>query len=194
MKQFLAMSLLALLLSGCGNTNNTVTSKQKEESKQTEQKEVNKEKATSSEVTKSDSNNKVQEQKTINPTAFTTYTTALSGKTFMKEATATGDKGNITYFNNFTEYKAANPNSKLTENDYKLYFNTGDGIEKTLFEATSYLFNKIPEMNELSVTLPFEGKVYSYIVKKDQISSYIGKDRTDDKIRKEFIQKFVTVK
>jgi hypothetical protein len=169
---------LSLILTGCGNDD--AAPKKEDKPKTSDQVK--------------EKSNKKQESKAIDSTLFTTYSSALSGKTFMKEATVSGDKGAIAFYKDFSEYKTANPNSKLTENDYNLYFSTGDGLEKTLFEATSYLFKKIPEMNELSVLLSFEGKTYSYDVKKEKIKNYIGKDKSDDTLRQEFMKKFVKVK
>jgi hypothetical protein len=168
---------LSLILTGCGD--NKAAPKEETKPKTSQQAKEKSEKK--------------QEPKAIDSTLFTTYTSALSGKSFMKEANVSGDKGTIVFYKDFNEYKAANPNSNLTENDFNLYFSTGDGLEKTLFEATSYLFKKIPEMNGLSVTLSFEGKAYSYDVKKEEIKNYIGKDKSDDTLRQEFMKKFVKI-
>jgi hypothetical protein len=129
----------------------------------------------------------------IDSFVFSSYAAGLSGSSFMKEATATGDKGVITFYSDYAEYKQANTKSLLTEDDYTLYFSSGAGLEKTLFEATSYLFNKIVEMDKLSVVLPFDGKVYSYDVTREQVKNYIGEDRSDETIRKDFIKDIVNV-
>lgn len=124
---------------------------------------------------------------------FSSFASGISGKTFMKDVTATGDKGVITFYNDYASYMKANPNSLITDEEYQSYFTTGDGLEKTLFEATSYLFNKVPEMNQLSVTLPFAEKVYSYDVSREQIKSFIGKDKSNDSVRKDFMKNFVSI-
>lgn len=152
------------------------------------------EKVPEKEIPKGETHQATEKTKGIDSFVFRTFASGISGKTFMKEVSATENKGVITFYNDYSEYKQENPDSQVTEEEYKLYFTSGDGLEKTLFEATAYLFNKIPEMQQLSVTLPFEGKVYSYDVDRVQINSYIGKDKADDNLRKQFMNSIVTMK
>jgi hypothetical protein len=129
----------------------------------------------------------------VDPNQYDTRVSALPGGTFISEAAVDGSDGTITFYSNYEEYKESNPDSNITEDDYKMYFDTGDGLEKILFKAPAYLFDKLPALNQLSVTLPHEGKTYSYDIKREEFTDYIGTDETDDELRGQFMDTFVKV-
>jgi hypothetical protein len=60
-----------------------------------------------------------------------------------------------------------------------------------LFEQISDLFGGQSAIEKLSVSLPFEGQIYSYSVKSSEIEKYVEAGKYDDTYRKEFILKFV---
>jgi hypothetical protein len=118
---------------------------------------------------------------------------ALPGKSFISESNVEENNGSIKFYSNYEAYKKGNPDSMISEDDYKMYFDTGDGLEKILFKAPAYLFDKLPALDQLSVTLPYEGKTYSYDIKREEINDYIGADETDDELRGQFMDTFVRV-
>jgi hypothetical protein len=117
-----------------------------------------------------------------------------NGGSFIKNTNLEdGNKGTINFYT-FEELKKDRPDANITKENYKMYFDTGDGLEKILFKAPAYLFDKLPALDQLSVTLPYEGKTYSYDIKREEINDYIGADETDDELRRQFMDAFVEIK
>ncbi|MHA6529128.1 hypothetical protein [Paenibacillus sp. BAC0078] len=139
------------------------------------------------------------------------YTANLTGKTFIKEVAVGTDSISVIFFKDFEEYKDANPNSGITNEDYVDYFATGDQINKLLMQETSRLFKQFPGTAKVDMTIPYDGKTYSVDLTKGEVESLYNVDFSTltsnevwrEKIsdphfnkedRQKFIDKFVTVK
>lgn len=85
-------------------------------------------------------------------------------------------KAIITYVKDYTEYKQLQPQSKLTENDLKEYWSTGNAIQKILVEGPVQIMKKLSFIDEVELILPFQGKIYRSDVKKTELEKFIGKD------------------
>lgn len=109
--------------------------------------------------------------------------------------------------------KQANPDSPLTEDDYKGYFDTGDAIEKILVGENVRLLRQFPDLTATSMVLPYGGQTYSIDLDRQAVNEYLGfkveelslEDKSwhekfsnpyiyDDTNRKQFFDKFVEVK
>ncbi|KOO42687.1 hypothetical protein AMD01_16200 [Priestia koreensis] len=157
---------------------------------------------------------KKEELKAVDQEAFKSYASNITGGTFIKNISVTDNKGLVEYYGSFEEYKQANPNSNLTETDYKGYFETGDAIEKILVSENTRLLRQFPELTATSMALPYGGKTYSIDLERKEVNEYLGfkveeltpgadgswnKDFNDpivydDANRKKFFGKFVEVK
>ncbi|OKP97762.1 hypothetical protein [Paenibacillus sp. P46E] len=139
------------------------------------------------------------------------YTANLTGKTFIKEVKVGTDSISVIFFKNFKEYKDANPNSGIKNEDYVNYFATGDQINKLLMQETSRLFKQFPGTATVDMTIPYDGKTYSVDLTKGAVESFYNVDfstLTSNEIwrekisgphfnkgdRQKFVEKFVTVK
>lgn len=109
--------------------------------------------------------------------------------------------------------KQANPDSPLTEDDYKGYFDTGDAIEKILVGENVRLLRQFPDLTATSMVLPYGGQTYSIDLDRQAVNEYLGfkveelslEDKSwhekfsnpyiyDDTNRKQFFDMFVEVK
>ena len=115
----------------------------------------------------------------------------ITGISFVETIDIQETEVTIKYFEDFDTYKAATPESNVDEEDYKLYWGSGDAIEKALFKGVSDLMDKEPNINKLNLSLPFQGKHYTYSVERSEVEKYIGADEYNDTLRQEFIIKFI---
>jgi len=115
----------------------------------------------------------------------------ITGLSFVETIDIQENEVTIKYFEDFDTYIAANPKSNVDEEAYKLYWGSGDAIEKALFKGVSDLMDKEANMNKLNLSLPFDGKDYTYTVERSEVEKYIGGDEYDDTVRQEFIMKYI---
>ncbi len=106
--------------------------------------------------------------------AVLTYTGILRGSTFIKDVNVGKNDISITFFSNFKQYKVANPQSEVRNNDYQDYFSTGDEINKILMEESTRLLKEFPAANEIKMTLPFDGDTYSIDLQEDAAKQFYG--------------------
>ncbi|MEK3698236.1 hypothetical protein NYE33_14840 [Paenibacillus sp. FSL R10-2199] len=138
------------------------------------------------------------------------YTANLTGKTFIKEVKVGTDSISVIFFKDFIEYKDANPNSGISNEDYVDYFATGDQINKLLMQETTRLFKQFPGTATVDMTIPYDGETYSVDLTKGEIESFYNVDFSTitsndiwrEKIsdphfnksdRQDFVDKFVTI-
>ncbi|GKS10075.1 hypothetical protein YDYSY3_10750 [Paenibacillus chitinolyticus] len=106
---------------------------------------------------------------------FMKYAPTIKGGTFLKSAKVeNGNQAVIDYYGNFADYKKANPETGLKEEDYKNYFATGDGINTILMEETTRTFKEFPNLNSVNINIPFEGKTHTIEMDKKTAESYYG--------------------
>lgn len=111
---------------------------------------------------------------TLNKEAVLTYAGILRGSPFIKDVNVGKNDISIAYFSSFKQYKAANPQSQITQNIYNDYFSTGDTINKILMEESTRLLKEFPAANEIKITLPFGGDTYSIDLKEDEAQQFYG--------------------
>lgn len=100
------------------------------------------------------------------------YTDNLTGRTFIKKVEVGKNNINIQFYNDYTAYKADNPASGVTKDDYTDYFATGDQINKLLMQESTRLFKEFPATQSVKMTLPFEGKTYIVDLTKDEVEQF----------------------
>jgi hypothetical protein len=151
--------------------------------------------------------------KTVDQEAFRAYAQNIMGRTFIKSISVTENKGLIEFYGSYDEFKQAKPDSPLTEEEYKGYFETGDAIEKIFVGENVRLLRQFPDLDSTSMVLPYGGKTYSTDLNRKEVNDYLGfkveelsvEERTwhekfsnpilgDDGKRKEFFDTFVEVK
>lgn len=167
-----------------------------EETKKEVNKEVNKE--VKKEVVKKEEAKKEEKPVSLNQEEFKKYTELIQGASFIKQVETSENGAKIAFFNGFTDYKKSNPTSKVTYQQYKQYFETGDFIEKVLGVESVRLFSKFEGLQNLEINLPYNGKIYNLKTTKENIESFYGKKPSEIKAgeiepvkRTEFVVKFV---
>lgn len=104
------------------------------------------------------------------------YTANMRGRVFLKEVQVSEHDISVSYHPGFKEYKAVNPDSVFTEEDYTNYFSSGDEINKIMMEESARLLKEFPAANEIKISLPFEGKTYSIDLQEDAAEAFFGVD------------------
>ncbi len=111
---------------------------------------------------------------TLDKETVLAYAGILRGSSFIKDVNVGKNDISITFFSSFKQYKAANPQSQVTNSDYQDYFSTGDEINKILMEESTRLLKEFPAANEIKMTLPYGGDTYSIDLKKDEAEKFYG--------------------
>ena len=94
----------------------------------------------------------------------------------VKSVELTKDIAKICYVKDYSEYKKINPDSGLSEEDLKSYWESGDAIQKALVDGSVKIMKKLDYINEVEIILPYQGKTYSIIVSKNKLEKFIGSD------------------
>lgn len=68
----------------------------------------------------------------------------------------TDRKVTIAYVSNFTDYKEINPQSSLSESEFKAYWKSGDAIEKALVNGSVRIMRKFDFIDEVNIILSYE--------------------------------------
>jgi hypothetical protein len=131
-----------------------------------------------------------EETPAIDEDNFKLISSAVKGGSFLESTTVDGSKATNKYYESFEAYEAASTGS-LSADDYKLYFESGDAIEKLLFESTSYLFANEPNLNELTVDFKYADEDYSYTIDRIAAEPYIDADSSDDDMRHQFLKQVI---
>lgn len=108
--------------------------------------------------------------------AVLAYTANIRGRTFVKEVLVGDHNINVEFHNTFVNYKSANPESEVSEEDYTQYFATDDEINKILMEESVRLLKQFTDADNIVITIPFEGKTYSVNLKKSVAETYFNVD------------------
>jgi len=138
----------------------------------------------------SDSNvNHLSQSEKITPIEqLRTEASRLNGGGSIKTVELENGKAIITYVKNYKEYKDLNPQSRLTENDLKSYWSTGNAIKKMLNGSPARLMKNLDFINEVKIILPFENKVYEIDVRKSDLEKFIGKNISE--IKENWVKEF----
>jgi len=109
----------------------------------------------------------------VEKTRFINYAPLLNGGSFQKSVVIDSNKATVIY-GTFDEAKKAHPESKTTEENYNLYWSTGDAVSKTLFEGPVRLLREFPELGSVTIKIPFEGKTYSVDIDRATAEKYFN--------------------
>ncbi|WP_253948290.1 hypothetical protein [Priestia megaterium] len=178
-KMLFAMAMCGVLVACSSTTEDTSTSEEVKKEETKPQKEAKpKEDKTNTEVketTAKTEESKKEEASTVDESQFNMYAGSLTGGTFITTTELQdGNKAIVKYADSFAAYKAENPNSSVTEDDYKMYFESGDAIQKIMVGEPSRLLKQFEGLESVSLTLPFEGKIYSTEITREELNSYLG--------------------
>ncbi|WP_145411124.1 hypothetical protein [Paenibacillus xylanexedens] len=162
--------IIALVVAGLGNMNNAP--------------DPEKPTPTSAVVTTNEQvdkgNEKVKEDKqntqALDKEVVLAYTANIRGRTFVEEVLVGDHNINVEFYDTYDNYKSANPQSKVSEEDYINYFSTGDEINKILMEESSRLLKQFTSADTINIAIPFEGKTYSVDLEKSIAETYFDVD------------------
>lgn len=143
---------------------------------------------------------------------FNSYVHNITGRTFLKKATVNENQSNIIFVKDYDEHKLLNPESNITEKDYKLYWDTGDAINKVLMGESVRILKEFPKLVKINMIIPFEGKVYKLSIDRQTVEKYfslklnelnndnqkwrdqfVNQYLYDKKERAKFTEKFITI-
>ncbi|MET3828663.1 hypothetical protein ABIC86_000123 [Paenibacillus sp. DS2363] len=121
-------------------------------------------------------NEDIQNTQPLDKEAVLAYTANIRGRTFVKEVLVGDHNINVVFHDTFENYKSANPQSGVSEEDYVQYFATGDEINKILMEESVRLLKQFIDADNIVITVPFEGKTHSVDLKKSVAETYFDVD------------------
>jgi len=98
----------------------------------------------------------------------------LRGGGSIKKAELKNGVVSIEYVESFDDYKKLQPQSSVTKEQIEAYWDSGDAILKAINDGGVRLMIKINEINEVYIRIPFKDKVYSIIIKKQDLESFLG--------------------
>lgn len=149
MKKAILISLVtisAILVSSCGNSEKKEEKTKTEVSKSTPEEMLNKE------------------------------ASRLRAGGSVKDVILENGKATINYVKDYEEYKKLNPKSGLKESDLKSYWDSGDAVEKALVDGSVRLMKKLDFLNQVVIILPVNGLKYKIDVSKDELLKFLNAD------------------
>ncbi|WP_374965891.1 hypothetical protein [Lysinibacillus sp. RS5] len=129
--------------------------------------------------------------KTVDENELKDYASNIKAGMFVKNISLTDNYSVIEYYANFDEYKIDNTDNYLTVDDYKIFFDTEETIEKILVIENVDLLRQFPELTGAKMTLPFDGKTYSIDIDRSSVNEYLGFKVEDLKTEDSWTTKFV---
>ncbi|PGR86115.1 hypothetical protein [Bacillus cereus] len=127
----------------------------------------------------------------ISEDTFVSYAQNIKGNAFIKDIKLNAKEAEITFYDSFSSFKSAKPDSNVTEEQYKQYFSTGDAIEKMLVSEPARLLRQFPDLDVVKMTVPFEGRTYNINLDRKSLNTYLGFKIEDLKVEdKSWVKKF----
>ncbi|HHY0843106.1 TPA: hypothetical protein ACVW7B_003082 [Bacillus cereus] len=150
--------------------------KDAEEKLKAEEKQKAKEQKDAEEKQKAEEKRLAEEQKKAEEKQkeFISYAQNIRGGNFIKDMKLNNKDAEITFYDSFTSYKSAKPESNVSEEQYKQYFSTGDAIEKMFVSEPARLLRQFPDLNTVKMNLPFDGKTYNTSLDRNSLNTYLG--------------------
>ncbi|MEB3054494.1 hypothetical protein [Bacillus pseudomycoides] len=142
----------------------------KEEEKKLKQQKEQEEKAKKEEQQKLEEQKKAEEKQK----EFVSYAQNIRGGNFIKDMKLNNNEAEIMFYDSYESYKSVKADSNITEAQYKQYFSSGDAIEKMFVSEPARLLRQFPDLNAVTMTLPFDGKTYSTNLDRKSLNEYIG--------------------
>lgn len=168
------MAMCGMLVACSSTTEDTSTSEEvkKEETKPKEDTTNTESKETTA---KTEEPKEEKDAPAVDESQFNMYAGSLTGGTFITTTELQdGNKAFVKYADSFATYKTENPNSRVTEDDYKMYFGSGNAIQKIMVGEPARLLKQFEGLESVTLTLPFEGKRYSTEITREELNSYLG--------------------
>ncbi|MED3949489.1 hypothetical protein [Priestia aryabhattai] len=179
-KMLFAMAMCGMLVACSSTTEDTSTSEEVKKEETKPQKETKpKEDTTNTEsketTAKTEEPKEEKDAPAVDESQFNMYAGSLTGGTFITTTELQdGNKAFVKYADSFATYKTENPNSRVTEDDYKMYFGSGNAIQKIMVGEPARLLKQFEGLESVTLTLPFEGKRYSTEITREELNSYLG--------------------
>ncbi|MEE4561448.1 hypothetical protein [Paenibacillus polymyxa] len=111
--------------------------------------------------------------KPVDQSAFNQYASNITGRTFIKNISVKDNKGSINFYGTYSDYKKGNPSSLIKKEEYEDYFSTKE-IQKILVGESARLLRQFPDLNAISIVLPFDGKTYSIDLDRSSLNNFLG--------------------
>lgn len=109
-----------------------------------------------------------------------TFLSVVTGKTFIKSSVFADELKTlfIHFYNSYEEFLDENQDTLITKDQYLSYFGTFDKIEKWIVLEPTRIFRDFIDVDNIEVTLAFEGKVYHATINRNDLNNYLGFDVT----------------
>ncbi|WP_311082648.1 hypothetical protein [Paenibacillus polymyxa] len=145
----------------------------KQESKKTSKEEAKKAPVEAEAIPQKEEVKETVSTKSVDQTAFKQYASNIKGSTFVESMSVKDNKGSIDFYGTYSEYKKGNPSSLIKKEEYEDYFSTKD-IQKILVGESARLLRQFPDLNAISIVLPFDGKTYSIDLDRSSLNNFLG--------------------
>jgi hypothetical protein len=106
----------------------------------------------------------------------------------IKTVELNGNAATILYVKDYEEYKELNPQSLVTEDELIDYWESGDGLEKTLVDGSARVIRKLDFIDSVTVIIPYKNVTNNVSFSKSELEDFIGLEINS--IRKSWDQKF----
>lgn len=111
--------------------------------------------------------------KSVDQVTFKQYASNITGRTFIKNIFIKDNKGSIDFYGTYSDYKKGNPSSLIKKEEYEDYFSTKE-IQKILVGESARLLRQFPDLNAISIVLPFDGRTYSINLDRSSLNNFLG--------------------
>ncbi|MEQ6355154.1 hypothetical protein ABNX05_11045 [Lysinibacillus sp. M3] len=108
------------------------------------------------------------------------FLSVITGRTFIKSNVFADELKTlfIHFYNSYEEFLEENQDTPVTKDQYLSYFGTFDKIEKWIVFEPTRIFRDFKDVDNIEVTLAFEGKVYHATINRNDLNNYLGFDVT----------------
>lgn len=115
----------------------------------------------------------------ISPDEFKKYIrlgTGLAASLFVMESDVKGDKAFVKYYANYEEFEKHNPHTSIRKEKFSDYFDDPSQIEVMLLREPARIFKNIPQINEVELFIPLDGKYCHLRVSRNEMESFFKVD------------------
>lgn len=103
----------------------------------------------------------------------------LRGGTFIKDIFIKDEYLEFTYLANYRDYILYNTYKNLTEEQCKLYWETGNAKIKALNDGCVRMLRRIPKLNTVKIRLIDSDYIYSIVVNREEIEQFLNSNFSD---------------
>jgi len=94
----------------------------------------------------------------------------------IKYAKYANGKATIEYCKNYEEYKALQPQSNVSKEQWEDYFESGSGLEKALVDVPVRIMKELDFVERVSLKIPHKGRTHSLNISKKELEKYTNSD------------------